>query len=304
MATSFLPSADAPRPRRPPRSSGARRAQDARAQARCVQRLLGGFDALGHRGCRPTRLGAALAAALALHGSPLADVGDDGFRHPAPSAPPLPHAGAGGAGPGPVRGASPLQAACARMNAAIARLVAIAEVVPGGHETVGLIADQLNQIADADPLLEAFGRDAAFAAARDGMAAVDREHFEAQRAVDWTALEAAERGKMTAADRESRAAAAGLAASLAAAAAAPTTLADEMADAAVRVGSVVTARVAFDSARLVPGADENVCVVIAAGRTGVVLAIDADGDAVIHFRNPDHREWVYSTDFDKLDSAG
>ena len=95
----------------------------------------------------------------------------------------------GGAGPGPVRGASPLQAACARMNAAIARLVAIAKVVPGGHETVGLIADQLNQIADADPLLEAFGRDAAFAAARDGMAAVDREHFEAQRAVDWTALE-------------------------------------------------------------------------------------------------------------------
>ena len=147
MAASFLPSAGAPRPRRPPRSSGARRAQEARAQARCVQRLLGGFDALGHRGCRPSRLGAALASALALGG-------DDGFRHPTPSAPPLPPAGAGGVVPGLVRGASPLQAALSRMFVALplpqaaealARVFAAAEAatdgLPGWHAAIDLVTD-------------------------------------------------------------------------------------------------------------------------------------------------------------------
>ncbi len=91
-------SASAPRPRRPHRSSGARRAQEACAQARCVQKLLGSFSALGHRGCRPTRLGAALAAALAVGGAPTADEYGEGFHYPAPTAPPLPTE-AGGAGP-------------------------------------------------------------------------------------------------------------------------------------------------------------------------------------------------------------
>jgi hypothetical protein len=122
MFATSLPSVGAPRPRRPPRSSGARRAQDARAQARCVQRLVAGFLALDHRGCRPTRLGAALAAALTFDDAPFDEedanmstgsadnamsarsggggplLSDDaagappaaeGFRHPAPSAPPL-----------------------------------------------------------------------------------------------------------------------------------------------------------------------------------------------------------------------
>ena len=107
MAAS-LPTAGAPRPRRPPRSSGARRAQDARAQARYVQRLLGGFDALGHRGCQSTRLGAALAAALALGGPLAAEDGGVGRRPPPFTPPPLPAV---------VRCVSPLQAALVRMSA-------------------------------------------------------------------------------------------------------------------------------------------------------------------------------------------
>ena len=58
------------RPRRPPRSSGQRRAQEGRAQARCIQRVLGAFAELSHRGCRPSRLGSALAAALRANDAP------------------------------------------------------------------------------------------------------------------------------------------------------------------------------------------------------------------------------------------
>ena len=53
------------RRRRPNRPAAARRAQEQRAQARAVQHLLDGFAQLmAHRGCRPTRLGAALYQAL------------------------------------------------------------------------------------------------------------------------------------------------------------------------------------------------------------------------------------------------
>ena len=57
---------------RPRRTAAERRAQAQRAQGRVVQSLLRGFQELGsHRGCRPTRLGAALAAALG-HGEAFA----------------------------------------------------------------------------------------------------------------------------------------------------------------------------------------------------------------------------------------
>eukprot|EP00972_Heterocapsa_arctica_P034050 5012398-Heterocapsa_arctica.AAC.1 len=47
------------------RSGAARRAQVERAQARTVQRLLKGFAELSaHRGCQPSKLGAALAKLL------------------------------------------------------------------------------------------------------------------------------------------------------------------------------------------------------------------------------------------------
>lgn len=52
-------------PRRPRRNAAARREQKLRAEARTVQKLLRGFQALAaHRGCRPSVLGAALASAL------------------------------------------------------------------------------------------------------------------------------------------------------------------------------------------------------------------------------------------------
>ena len=58
-------------PRRPPwldgrtrRSGAQRRAQDMRAEARMVQRLLKCFAQLQHRGCGSTALGKALAMAL------------------------------------------------------------------------------------------------------------------------------------------------------------------------------------------------------------------------------------------------
>ena len=60
----------APRRRRPNRPAAARRAQHERARARVVQQLLGDFAALHHRGCRPTRLGAALAALLRAEPEP------------------------------------------------------------------------------------------------------------------------------------------------------------------------------------------------------------------------------------------
>ncbi|CAK0853854.1 unnamed protein product, partial [Prorocentrum cordatum] len=60
-----------PRRRRPNRSAAARRAQYRRAECRTVERLLAAFAELrGHRGGAPTRLGAALAAALAPAASP------------------------------------------------------------------------------------------------------------------------------------------------------------------------------------------------------------------------------------------
>ena len=52
-------------PARPRRSAAERRAQALRAQGRMVQKLLASFEALSsHRGCLPSRLGSALAAAL------------------------------------------------------------------------------------------------------------------------------------------------------------------------------------------------------------------------------------------------
>eukprot|EP00969_Alexandrium_andersonii_P084175 3713789-Alexandrium_andersonii.AAC.1 len=58
--------ADAPArmPRRPNRSAAERRQQYRRAEARALGLLLRQFEALDHRGARPTRLGAALHAAL------------------------------------------------------------------------------------------------------------------------------------------------------------------------------------------------------------------------------------------------
>ena len=53
------------------KTAAERRAQRLRAEARCAQRLLRGFDDLvAHRGCRPTRLGLALQAALRGQGCP------------------------------------------------------------------------------------------------------------------------------------------------------------------------------------------------------------------------------------------
>ena len=51
-------------PPRPRRTAAERRAQAGRAQARAAQALLRSFRDLGHRGCRPTKLGTALAEAL------------------------------------------------------------------------------------------------------------------------------------------------------------------------------------------------------------------------------------------------
>ena len=328
MAASFLPSAGAPRPRRPPRSSGARRAQDARAQARCVQRLLGGFDALGHRGCRPSRLGAALASALALGG-------DDGFRHPTPSAPPLPPAGAGGVVPGLVRGASPLQAALSRMFVALplpqaaealARVFAAAEAatdgLPGWHAAIDLVTDLFDLLTNTAHLTEADNREAQLAAERNAMAAADRvsdalatagrESRSAATAMAAAELEAAAQAALGAADLtpcERRAATADLAAAAAAdlayserrAAFERATADRESALTAGQAYGVVIAvvriavREAFDSADDPP-------VVIAAGTNGVVMMIDADGDALIvcHESGNCH-VWVYSTDFGKLD---
>ncbi|CAK0842844.1 unnamed protein product [Prorocentrum cordatum] len=56
--------AAAGQPQRPRRSAAERRAQARRKQARAAQELLRAFRDLGHRGCRPTRLGKALAEAL------------------------------------------------------------------------------------------------------------------------------------------------------------------------------------------------------------------------------------------------
>jgi hypothetical protein len=153
MFATSLPSVGAPRPRRPPRSSGARRAQDARAQARCVQRLVAGFLALDHRGCRPTRLGAALAAALTFDDAPFdeedakmstgsadnamsarsggggpllsedaagAPPAAEGFRHPAPSAPPLLPDIVADVVPGGGSGTTPIQDGLARVAALVA----------------------------------------------------------------------------------------------------------------------------------------------------------------------------------------
>eukprot|EP00959_Pyramimonas_sp_CCMP1952_P120913 2528089-Pyramimonas_sp.AAC.1 len=53
---------------RPRRSAAERRAQAARAQFRAAQALLRGFHAMGHRGCRPTLLGEALANVLRAAG--------------------------------------------------------------------------------------------------------------------------------------------------------------------------------------------------------------------------------------------
>merc|ERR1712224_189504 len=53
---------------RPRRSGAERREQDARADARAIQRTLKGFSSLQeHRGCRPTKLGEAFAQALRTH---------------------------------------------------------------------------------------------------------------------------------------------------------------------------------------------------------------------------------------------
>ncbi|CAK0863332.1 unnamed protein product [Prorocentrum cordatum] len=52
------------RPQRPRRTAAERRAQAGRAQARAVQALLRAFSGMEHRGCRPTRLQAALRDAL------------------------------------------------------------------------------------------------------------------------------------------------------------------------------------------------------------------------------------------------
>jgi hypothetical protein len=55
----------ASRARRPNRTAAQRRAQRSRAEARTAQRLLAGFTSLTtHRGCRPSKLGAALAQVL------------------------------------------------------------------------------------------------------------------------------------------------------------------------------------------------------------------------------------------------
>ena len=51
-------------PVRPRRSAAERKAQKRRAEARVVQHLLRAFNDLSHRGCKPTRLGEALAHAL------------------------------------------------------------------------------------------------------------------------------------------------------------------------------------------------------------------------------------------------
>ena len=52
-------------PARPRRSAAERRLQALRAQGRMVQKLLASFEALSsHRGCRTSRLGSALSAAL------------------------------------------------------------------------------------------------------------------------------------------------------------------------------------------------------------------------------------------------
>ena len=53
--------------RRRNRPAAARREQEKRKEARVVQSLLAGFDALSmHRGCQPTKLGSALANLLRL----------------------------------------------------------------------------------------------------------------------------------------------------------------------------------------------------------------------------------------------
>ena len=66
------------RPRRPARSSAARRAQYARAEGRVVQHLLRSFDALEHRGCQPSAFGQSLSNAL--RGSRCSGVTSSGTR--------------------------------------------------------------------------------------------------------------------------------------------------------------------------------------------------------------------------------
>ena len=57
--------------RRPNRSAASRRQQAARAEARSTSRMLRAFDALYHRGCANSRLGAALQRSLAADGGDL-----------------------------------------------------------------------------------------------------------------------------------------------------------------------------------------------------------------------------------------
>ena len=63
--------------RRPNRSAAARRQQAARAEARSTSRMLRAFDALYHRGCANSRLGAALQRSLAADGGDQEDKGMD-----------------------------------------------------------------------------------------------------------------------------------------------------------------------------------------------------------------------------------
>ena len=73
-------------PRRPNRSAKERRGQAHRAEARTVQRLLKVFSSLDHRGCRRSRLGAAMVEALSRQTDHTTG-GHDDYMEPAGTAP-------------------------------------------------------------------------------------------------------------------------------------------------------------------------------------------------------------------------
>ena len=142
----------------------------------------------------------------------------------------------------------------------------------------------------------------------DALATVGRESRSAATAMAAAELEAAVQAAPGAADLapcERRAVTAVLAAAAAAdlayserrAAFERATAERESALTAGQVTAVVriAVREAFDSANDPP-------VVIAAGTNGVVMMIDADGDAlIVCYESGSCHVWVYSTDFGKLD---